>query len=146
MKVLFLDIDGPLNNHRAGTGLRAFNKLYDPVAVGLINRIAEHDVKIVLSSTKRKFKRDRAGCIRALKKAGAKFQIFSDTPVMGECRGHEIEAWINTRDQATTHYCIIDDDSDMLLEQMPHLVLVSNTDGITYKNYSDAKRILDIWS
>jgi len=37
---------------------------------------------------------------------------------------------------------IIDDDSDMLPEQLPHFVKVDPAIGLTYQNYKDAKQLL----
>lgn len=145
MKLIFLDIDGPLNNART---LKAFpgqyNKIYDQVGVGLLNDLVEDSgAKVVLSSSKRKGAH-YAPCIEALKNSGAKFEIYAITGSDPEgVRGREIKAYMEGLD--VSHYCIIDDDSDMLLEQMPHFVQVHFNDGITYKNYMDARRILDVW-
>lgn len=151
MKVIFLDFDGVLNSRRTVAaygcyGFLGFRDGYhlDPVALKMVEVLCKDtSASIVISSSWR---------------IGADLQEFKDlfdhykidvnvvgfTPrsyEIGEIRGHEIEAYLVKHPQIT-HYAILDDDSDMLETQKAHFVHVNPTDGLSWKNFEQAKKIL----
>ena len=151
MKIIFLDIDGVLTSHRTAiafgwypTGLSDLKSKIDPVALALLQGICRgSDASVVISSTWRKFLR------REELQVALGLPIIDVTPVLdGMRRGNEIDAWL-TRHPEVTHYCIVDDDTDMLPEQKrDHFVHINEREGITF---GDADMIacmlgLDIWS
>lgn len=60
---------------------------------------------------------------------------------LDKVRGDEIAEWLS-RHPEVTKYAIIDDDSDMLPEQMPHFVHTQAVDGIMYRNWLDLEHLL----
>ena len=172
MNVIFLDIDGVLNSSRSTVAFQHRERILrdsdstlayyykhtmktiDPVAIGLINRIIkETKAKIVLSSTHRKHFIDRSEgepkfnlsdigiYLTAL---GIKGQLIGAIPTLGGHRGTEIKAWMDAHPRPTIKkYLIIDDDSDMLDEQIPFFVKTTSNDGISFKNYLEAIKILN---
>lgn len=145
MKIIFLDVDGVLNNaddsdHHIHKGGCYF---YSPKCVERLNKITDATgAKIVVSSTWR------------LGKTVNELQLqFKEMCITGEVidktcqlnhldgyRGNEILKWIKDNEVLLGHYyynfksyVIIDDDTDMLLWQKDNFV---NTDG--YKGLTDA--------
>lgn len=142
LKVIFLDIDGVLNNqlmfetreaiiktpggNLSRTCVAAFNKL-----------IADTGAKIVLSSTWR----TDTDIEDYLKEAGLEGEIIGKTPVLRDCftlRGNEIHAWIveNKEYLGAEYYdyhsfVILDDDSDMLLWHRENFFHTDNYCGLT---------------
>ena len=150
-KYLFLDIDGVLNSERS---VAAYGRLthagrvkqnmlmgdrpetmWDDMAVRLL-RVAQEAIgfKIVISSTWRK--------TFSLQDFHAIFDDYDwDTRdiIVGKtgdemgCRGEQIRAWLNNHAQFPYHYCIIDDDNDMLDIQDPFFVKTSFKNGLSYE-------------
>jgi hypothetical protein len=60
-------------------------------------------------------------------------EVIDVTPVLNTHRGEEIEYWL--QENWVDRYCIIDDDSDMLPEQMPYFVKTS--DNIDHEDCID---------
>jgi len=152
MKIVFLDIDGVLNNSRMtdsiGEGLDVVSKS----AVDIFNEFTdETDAKIVISSTWRHVKgRTHEGLVVLLQSLGLTGDIIGQTPVLRErhsLRGNEIYGWLKENGALVggdfNSYVIIDDDSDMLLWQARNFVSVDNYTGITPNTTYKAKRILD---
>jgi hypothetical protein len=160
MKVLFLDIDGVLNSDRSCLALReeaenaetASERLYhriDPVAVGLLNLVLRHDVKVVVSSTHRKFHPRLDNLCRYIADLGVKGEVISAT-VDGwalkwddDRRGVEIQEWLDRHPQVT-HFAILDDDSDMLDHQLANFVHVNGRIGLTVDNLMQLQSILEL--
>lgn len=72
--------------------------------------------------------------------SGATFKIISKTERLGYERGIEISKWLRDNIKPETHgcnyfdfhkYAIIDDDSDMLLNQRPNFFQTDNYSGLT---------------
>ncbi len=145
MKVIFLDIDGVLNSTRSAVGLGNYPHsldakglaLFDPVAVGIVKRLcSETGAKVVISSTwRRQFLHGQIGEALGLPTIGST-PVHHDQP-----RGVEINAWLSAHD--CDRYVILDDDGDMLLEQRPNFVHVDNWIGLSYADYTNAKKILE---
>ena len=108
MKVVFLDIDGVLNNF----GLIRRNGLdyIDEPMVGLLGGVVKRTgADIVLSSFWRLDPRDRSLVDSALKRHG---MFVSDrTPSMPGPRADEISKWLQENPEVV-RYAIIDDDED----------------------------------
>lgn len=147
MKVLFLDLDGCLNSLRSAIAFGNYphklpedRRLFDPIALGLVRRICkETGAVIVISSTWR-----RSHTKDVLKKA-LNLDIIGVTPASNKPdvkRGDEIKEWLDYRGPQVEKYCIIDDDSDMLPEQMPFFVKVYGDAGLSAQNYQEAIKIL----
>ena len=142
MKVLFLDIDGCLNSTASA---RKNNKSYDiliPEALAYIQSLHSQGIKIVVSSTWRKY-----NTIKELEDI-LKVPVYSITPDFSrnnKCRGDEIEHWISQRNSIEViEYCILDDDRDMLESQEPFFVWTDRSVGMTEGDYEKVKKILDI--
>lgn len=132
MKVLFLDIDGVVNN--SGTFKKYPNAEFpiDQYSAFLVGKIQlETGCQVVLSSSWRhhddsyKFINDRV--VPLLDKTGS---------CCSGIRGAEIYTWINKnieyKERDTTFkYAILDDDSDMLLWQKDHFFKTSWDVGLT---------------
>lgn len=151
MKVLFLDIDGVLNSFKTTLlhgslflGSPDVAKRLDPYGSLFIKRLTQHGVKIVLSSTWRK-----GSQFEELGSQAFDFEVVGRTciyPFAGARRGDEIKVWLDEHPEVT-HYCIIDDDSDMLPEQMSHFVRIEGTEGITFADMRKICTVLgfDVW-
>jgi len=134
-KVLFLDIDGVLTSLRSyeqlggwpiGLSPGSINK-FDSEAIGIVKDVcASTGASIVLSSTwRRLFSVSEMGAALGL-------PIASATPFLGDSRalrGEEIRAWLSAHPEVVS-YAILDDDTDMLPEQVPHFVPVSFKTGL----------------
>jgi len=133
MKILFLDVDGVLNSYKTG-GMYALKKN----CLRRLQKIVEETgCEIVLSSTWRKDEYALRRLKRVLAYRGVK--IKDTTPNLGGIRGGEINWWfeMNNLKPITFRYAIVDDDSDMLDEQLPHFFQTDPeyglTDTITYR-------------
>lgn len=147
MKVIFLDLDGVVNSLRSAIAFGNYphelpkdRRLFDPVALGLVRRICkETGAVIVISSTWR-----RSHHKDVLKKS-LNLDIIGCTPAFNSPdtrRGHEIKEWLDYRGPQVEKYCIIDDDSDVLNEQLPFFVKVYGDAGLSAQNYQEAIKIL----
>jgi len=134
MKIIFLDIDGVLNV--IPQEYDEFGGLFHEKFVDNLRWIIEQtNAKIVISST---WRHDGLKSIKNMwKKRNLPGEIIGITPNevdvvnRGTCkfydlvsRGHEIQQWIN--DNNIKHYCIIDDDNDMLQSQKENFVRTAN--------------------
>ena len=124
MKILSLDVDGVLNSHKTG-GMYALKR---PCLQRLQHIVRDTECHIVLSSTWRKDEY----AFRRLRRVFAyrKIQILGTTPVLHTVRGEEIKAWLEAHPDVT-RYAILDDDSDMLVEQLPNFFQTDGEYGIT---------------
>lgn len=133
MKILFLDVDGVLNSYKTG-GMYALKRN----CLRRLQKIVEEtNCEIVLSSTWRKDEYALRRLRRVLAYRGLK--IKDVTPNLGSIRGAEIDWWFEMYNlkPITFRYAIVDDDSDMLDEQLPHFFQTDPeyglTDTITYR-------------
>jgi len=108
MKVVFLDIDGVMNNIRRWPK-KAGRTWIDPMAVRRLNKITHAtDSVIVISSTWRRFWNVK----KILQQAGVRGSIIGSTPFLtNEPRGSEIQKWLAKH--GAEKFVILDDDSDM---------------------------------
>ncbi len=124
MKILFLDLDGCINNSHTPNDKDGY--MIDPYLAFLVGKImlAVPDLKVVLSSSWRHCKES----IKVVERRVV--PIFDITPDTNTCRGDEIKAWLDTHPEVT-QYAILDDDNDMLPEQLPNFFQTSWEVGIT---------------
>lgn len=128
--IIFLDIDGVLNNmpllHNKVPMVKNQNHEDNQLCQTLIKRlnqlIEDINAKVVLSSAWRIIY-DKETMNEILKRNGATFEIMDYTDSLPYERGTEISKWL--RDNIDKHYdfykyIIIDDESDMLLNQRDH--------------------------
>ena len=172
MKLIFLDIDGVFNSdswykRREELGLNLEDRVqcdFDPNCVVRFNRIIEQtEAKVIVSSCWRN------GSLQYLKdlfkEIGLNGEVIGETPRLSwECkypgvtipRGVEIKAVLNkmnypvfewsTVTTEVENYVIIDDDSDMLLEQKDHFVQTSWKYGLVDEDVQKVISILDKWT
>ena len=148
MKIIFLDIDGVLNNPKTW-GLRPVHKAFSKECVEAFNLIIESvDADIVISSTWRNmFNFD--DLIEMLKGAGVAGHIIGKTPSIrfsGAERGDEIARWLDRASEEAgfkiTKFVILDDDSDMGY-LFNYLVRCNPETGITEKEVKKAIEMLN---
>lgn len=137
MKVIFLDIDGVLNNtatkERSVTGFVGLDKRLVNLFLSWYKK--QEDVKIVLSST---WRTDPI-MVQEIEDAG--IPIFGMTPRTGDTRGQEIALWL--KDVEVSRYVILDDNSDMLSSQKPFFVQTSYVHGLRPRNLFKMEKILN---
>ena len=138
MKVVFLDIDGVLNDRCSFRDWR-LKGFYDSYCFGShlierFNRIIDATgCKVVISSTwrcnRRKFP-DPKAFEDLLTFFGCRCEVIGFTARFpGEFRGNEIQDWLDHNDNVES-FVILDDDTDMG-DLMPYLVKTSMKTGIT---------------
>lgn len=161
MKIIFLDIDGTLNNaefynRKAASDFESINHPYnefDPNSIDKLNWLVnETGAKVVITSTWR-----LGYTLEQLQqlffKLGFKGEIISMTGIgCRECvRGNEIFTWIKNNQELLGYesyfeydkYVILDDDSDMLLRQKNNFIQVDRQVGITNTVIYTAIKILN---
>jgi len=139
MKILFLDIDGVLNNLAS---LADGVHLLPDKCVMLRECLKEVDAKIVVSSSWR-ILNDLKMLQQLLRRSGLNTQIVDVTPRLKTGRrGLEIEAWLKGNPYVV-NYCIVDDDSDMLDEQKDNFVKCDTKIGLTTREIYKIKEILN---
>ena len=142
MKILFLDIDGVLNSVRSSVAFDGYPNFknidkMDKIAVNLIKKVCIKTGSVIcLSSTWRHY---------------VDLLLFSkeiDLPIISKTsrkltatRGEEIAMWLRDN-KDIEKYAIVDDDSELLIEQIPYFVKVDFYDGLSYDNYVNLLRIL----
>ena len=166
--IIFLDIDGVFNSElffkdrhkkqlrksvkkKEITSEEYYDSMLDKEAIKLFNGLIEklkskYEVQVVISSTWRHNK----DLQNILSNSGAEFKIHDITPISeSRIRGVEIHEWlkdnINPENQGCHYfdfykYAIIDDDSDMLLNQANHFFRTDNYVGFNPNTYHRIKR------
>ena len=126
VKVLFLDIDGVVNNKRTKENFKGFMAI-DPAMAALVQRIVQNNgCEIVLSSSWRLFQLGRDEVERNVCK-------FADiTPFLraGTPRGYEIKAWLS-RHPKVERYAILDDADSILPEHRANFFQTTWESGLT---------------
>lgn len=123
MKIIFLDIDGVLNNDDTTDKIDGFTGLHPPLIANFNKIIEAHpDAKIVISSTWRKclpFLKAYTNFeeLKALLAArGLKGEIIDHTPIKMSylSRGAEIKMWLDDRakELGVDQYVALDDDTE----------------------------------
>ena len=124
MKVLFLDIDGVVNNERTKANFEGLIAI-DPTMAALVQRIVQNTgCEIVLSSSWRLFQNGRDEIER-------KICRFADiTPILHAPRGYEIKVWLTLHPEID-HYAILDDAESILPEQRANFFQTTWESGLT---------------
>ncbi len=140
--IIFLDVDGVLNS----TASIAMGVHLQPEKVMLVDLLAElMDAHIVISSTWRHMwvYRDLVELFRITGIRDAQ-RIVATTPrnIGATCRGEEIQTILDDETYAPDQYVILDDDSDFLPHQMPHLVQTDMRTGMTQDHFHKAIKVL----
>lgn len=159
-KIIFLDIDGVLNNYYHGTkdwvgwkqgkhAERGYSM--DPNNVKWLNRIIKLTGALVVCSST--WRSDMKNVRDTLKKNGFKGNVIDRTPYLENrddtFRGNEIYKWLDTfKKRKYTYdtkipYIILDDDSDMLLWQKDHYIRVSGITGLSFIHFVKAVWMLN---
>ena len=145
MKVIFLDIDGVLNHSQSRTHKQVYG--IDPDCVGILDSLLDTSgAVVVISSSWRLWKTPLQ--IAQLIQTRFPERFIDSTPVHkgASLRGHEIDAWL--REHMLTleisHFLILDDDSDMLLNQMNNFIQTSDDlGGLQKEHLNDCLAILN---
>lgn len=156
MRIIFLDIDGVLNSWAS------FYKITTEKLQLLNSLIEQTGAKIVISSSWRIGSEDVKDFIeKNFKKSNFRLDNFKDvtnhecienifyndniiglTDTFGPSRGDEIKRWLDNHSDDVESYVIFDDDTDMLDEQLEHLVQTDTYYGITDREIHLATLIL----
>lgn len=145
-QVIFLDVDGVLNSQRSllafggwpNVGKKNSWDRMDDVAVRLIRGLSgAANAPIVMSSAW------RVGDNWKLFAEKFNLNIIDKTGQESGKRGDQIKAWLE-RNPHVNNYAIIDDSTDMLVEQLPYFVMVNPEDGLRVKDMVIAAKILKI--
>lgn len=156
MKIIFLDFDGVLNNHKWLTRKDRINLKWPirdicPDNVKALNRITElTGAKIVITSTWRLGHTDN-GLRELFNEAGITGEMVGQTAVLDVVsgqydlpRGCEIDQFIQTMDRGLVDtYVILDDDADMLYKQRDNFIQVNGKYGLTADEVLKAIDILN---
>jgi hypothetical protein len=153
MKIIFLDIDGVLNNKESaklkkvsipecpcwyGREVHPFDKR----CVERLNIITDlTGAKIVVSSTWRlMFEQAPQVLVEHMQKMGVTGEVIGQTPRGSGFRGEEIQTWLDEH-KDVEQFVIIDDDTDML-HLFSHLVQTRTTMGIEDEDVDKAITML----
>jgi hypothetical protein len=136
MKVLFLDVDGVLNHNKTRERCLNYLGVDKALAKRLTDWLEGKDVKIVLSSTWRRFPEMH----EHLKENGICW--IGVTPFFpNRERGDEIMAWLDENE--TTAFAVLDDCSDM--SAVINCFVLTNPDtGLTDENLKQVEKILGL--
>lgn len=152
-RIVFLDIDGVLNHEAWYEKTKGREGDLDPDSIALLNQL--DGAEIVISSS---WGNHNGETEKQLQEKGLKLPVVGETKKWHYkydwvCRGNEVEAWlVDTFGDVSRfrgkyghedyEYVILDDDSDMLLEQADNFINVSRWTGLTKEDIAKAKQIL----
>lgn len=115
-KVIFLDVDGVLNEESTQTRTKSNCIFVDEAKLLLLKRIVDTTgAKLVLSSTWRydrndaRYNGDFLQLQEAIRAVGLDFYSFTPEDVLGIRRGMEIKAWLGTHPEVK-QFVILDDE------------------------------------
>jgi hypothetical protein len=132
-KVIFLDIDGVMNNigTRAEPERPGMVACLDPDNVAVLNQIVRATGAVVVLSSSWRLSLPLAELRASFAAAGCEAQVVGITPdVDSPRRGREIRAWLDAQPEPPTRYVAIDDQFDM--PELPgHLVKTCRVHGLT---------------
>ena len=144
-RVIFLDVDGVLNNgswamEMYDKGIRTYRDdiLYEPALERLKRLVDATGAIIVVSSSWRQIPTAYGNLRDWLEKNG--MAIADKTPYIGTCRGDDITAWFNIN-PGEWSYVILDDEDDMD-GHMDHLVQTDFDVGLIDEDCERAMIIL----
>jgi hypothetical protein len=121
MKILFLDFDGVLNV--LSTDYDKFGAIFHLHFVNNLKQIIDKtNAKIVISSSWRTDGLKTMQYMWQYRKLHG--EVIDVTPYLANKRGYEIQQWIDKHQ--IEKYCIVDDDTDMLNNQLNNFVCTAN--------------------
>lgn len=151
MKALFLDFDGVITTHRTRY------KIDMARVTRVLDIINATGAKIVVTSSWKHGHEDVESFKKELSECGSMFipdelkgnkpwrhfidSIVAITDTAGSLRGDDIKKYIDGND--VEEYCILDDDSDMLEEQLFHFVQTDVVFGISDRDAELCVEILN---
>ena len=144
-KILFLDIDGVLNNEEWFKGC-VQRGVYDALNPELVKKLNKLDCEVVISSS---WGCDNGQTWKKLRRKGFNLKVidYTEHHEMGSdwiVRGNSIKKWLHDNmGIADYQYAILDDDGDMLLEQKDHFVKTDFFTGLTDQDVENVKGILE---
>lgn len=144
MKIVFLDIDGVLNNSFHNEFSRHHGGLeFAPSCVAnIIELLNETDAKVVITSTWRIRHTVDSLNRKVLTHYGLADYVVGHTPVLDDCpRGEEIKTFLENTNLLIDRFIIIDDDNDMG-EFLGRLVRTNNRKGFTSTDKEKALKLL----
>ena len=144
-RILFLDVDGVLNNgkwasemYEIGVHVYREDLLYEPALIRLQRIVSLTGALIVVSSAWRQIPSSYERLREWLNQYG--MSVYDRTPYVGGCRGDDITAWFNRHPDEVYRYVILDDDDDMGIH-LSHLIQTDFDEGLTD---GDATRAIEI--
>ena len=144
-KILFLDIDGVLNNE--AWFKKCVNEgIYDPLDKELVHKLNRLDCEVVISSS---WGCDNGQTWKKLRFKGFNLKVIGYTEHYEICsdwivRGNSIKKWLyDNCNDIDYQYAIVDDNGDMLLEQKDHFVQTNSIIGITDEDVEKLNEILN---
>lgn len=137
MQIIFLDIDGVLNNYDVARHACQKDDMSLEAMIGkpfmerLNDIVRRTDCQIVISSSWRKIL-SLTEIRKGFKFHGFQGKIISTTPELDKERGYEIDEWMKHygKSMHVEKFVIIDDDDDMV-HLSSHLVQTDMTFGLT---------------
>ena len=135
IKVIFLDIDGVLNNLSTKEKTPDYHRgISTPLAAIFRRIIEETDAKIVLSSTWRLFPEMHDYMWKSIG-LDIKERCIGETPsVWSGDRGEEIERWLQSNKNLEIDRFVIIDDTDEMWPHMDKLIQTNEMYGLTNEN------------
>jgi hypothetical protein len=153
-KVVFLDIDGVLNNAEFDRTSEGWSpNAMDPRSIGVLNAIIRRSAAwIVISSSWRKL-HSLSEIRRVLYEAGLIGEIIDTIPCLygyladevaprPMTRGDEIQEWINLQEEKPTSFVIIEDEEPMAHLE-PHTVRIDGKVGLLLEHLDKALALLN---
>lgn len=149
MKVIFLDIDGVLNNAQTEDRFMGFVGL-DKTLIENFNHITDvvDDVKIVISSTWRRVFEYRfpgsglVNLVSLLRERGLRGEIVGATPILSRSRGQEIRAWLSQHPEVEDYVILDDIDEGFDEDQISRHVKTDFVAGLTVDAAEEAVELL----
>jgi hypothetical protein len=142
MRILFLDVDGVLNNAES-----LKNQIHlDRSNVEHLGRIVkEGKIELVVLSSVWRMMGEASFRFRDLRRVLREFgvEIHSKTPRLDDIRGFEIDQWLKHQRATEEEILILDDDNDFLDWQKDRLVQTNGLIGLTAEDAATAIRILE---
>lgn len=117
----------------------------------MLNELCEETDSVIVVSSSWRTNKTVDELQHIFNNSGTTFKIISKTPFTGYERGTEISKWLKYNINEDEHgclyfdfyrYAIIDDDSDMLLNQATHFFKTDNYSGLTPNTCYKIKRFL----
>ena len=136
MKIIFLDMDGVVNNPREGRG-----RILSTKAVELLNKLTETSGANIVISSSWRFTAPLIVIIDKLKEYGFRYpeRVIGCTALLeNRCRGDEIKLWLK---QVPVESFVILDDCDDMGNLFPNLV---KTDHVLLMQEHDVDKAIQI--